>query len=180
MPALGARDARLFIHPAPVPPSPVLCSKWGALRAAMGHPEPWAINYMAIGNEVGLLLLHILEGEARWGLGWAGSAHWMGRAAKVQLGTSSWSEANRRHAHLPLPRPRLSVSAPYRFVPQDCGKPMYLQNYLLFFGALRARYPHLRLISNCDMGTDAPTGGQLGGGAGKGSGCGGPCNGVVL
>lgn len=28
-------------------------SRWGALRAAMGHPEPWQLNYMAIGNEVG-------------------------------------------------------------------------------------------------------------------------------
>ncbi|KAL4437047.1 hypothetical protein ABPG75_004186 [Micractinium tetrahymenae] len=65
-------------------------SKWGSLRAAMGHPEPWTINYMAIGNE-------------------------------------------------------------------DCGKWMYLNNYLLFFGAIRARYPHLTLISNCHMGQDAPT-----------------------
>ena len=30
------------------------CSKWGAVRAAMGHPEPWEINFMAIGNEVGV------------------------------------------------------------------------------------------------------------------------------
>lgn len=28
-------------------------SPWGSVRAAMGHPEPWALNYMAIGNEVG-------------------------------------------------------------------------------------------------------------------------------
>lgn len=27
-------------------------SKWGAVRAAMGHPDPWALNYLAIGNEV--------------------------------------------------------------------------------------------------------------------------------
>ena len=27
-------------------------SKWGSIRAAMGHPEPWRLNYMAIGNEV--------------------------------------------------------------------------------------------------------------------------------
>lgn len=27
-------------------------SKWGSVRAAMGHPEPWALNYLAIGNEV--------------------------------------------------------------------------------------------------------------------------------
>ena len=27
-------------------------SKWGALRASMGHPEPWVLNFMAIGNEV--------------------------------------------------------------------------------------------------------------------------------
>lgn len=27
-------------------------SPWGSLRAAMGHPEPWSIRFMAIGNEV--------------------------------------------------------------------------------------------------------------------------------
>ena len=27
-------------------------SRWGAARAAMGHPAPWALTYMAIGNEV--------------------------------------------------------------------------------------------------------------------------------
>jgi hypothetical protein len=26
-------------------------STWGRVRAAMGHPEPWALNYVAIGNE---------------------------------------------------------------------------------------------------------------------------------
>jgi hypothetical protein len=45
---------------------------------------------------------------------------------------------------------------------QECGtgwiKPSYLTNYLLFFGAVRARYPHMRLISNCDLGPDAPIG----------------------
>ncbi len=46
-------------------------------------------------------------------------------------------------------------------VPQDCGKPYYLQNYLIFFGAISAKYPHMRLIANCDMGQDAPTGGVL-------------------
>jgi alpha-N-arabinofuranosidase len=40
---------------------------------------------------------------------------------------------------------------------EDCGKPFYVQNYNLFYGALHAAYPHLRLISNCDMGTDGPT-----------------------
>ncbi|KAL4424426.1 hypothetical protein ABPG77_006364 [Micractinium sp. CCAP 211/92] len=40
---------------------------------------------------------------------------------------------------------------------EDCGRPFYVNNYLLFFGALRARYPHLTLISNCHMGQDAPT-----------------------
>ena len=34
---------------------------------------------------------------------------------------------------------------------------MYLNNYIAFFGALSARYPHLRLVANCDMGQDAPT-----------------------
>ena len=39
---------------------------------------------------------------------------------------------------------------------------MYLNNYLAFFGAIRAKYPHMRLIANCDMGQDAPTGGAAG------------------
>eukprot|EP00887_Chlorella_sp_A99_P005257 scaffold1.g5257.t1 len=39
----------------------------------------------------------------------------------------------------------------------DCGKPYYLNSYLAFFGAIRARYPHMRLVANCDMGADAPT-----------------------
>jgi alpha-N-arabinofuranosidase len=40
---------------------------------------------------------------------------------------------------------------------EDCGKPFYVQNYNLFYGALHAVYPHMRLISNCDMGDDGPT-----------------------
>jgi len=28
-------------------------STWGSIRASMGRPEPWTMNYMAIGNEVG-------------------------------------------------------------------------------------------------------------------------------
>lgn len=27
-------------------------SRWGAVRAAMGHPAPWNLTYFAIGNEV--------------------------------------------------------------------------------------------------------------------------------
>ena len=27
-------------------------SEWGSLRAKMGHPQPWQLNYFAIGNEV--------------------------------------------------------------------------------------------------------------------------------
>jgi alpha-L-arabinofuranosidase len=30
-------------------------SKWGSMRAAMGHADPWALNYLAIGNEVGVV-----------------------------------------------------------------------------------------------------------------------------
>lgn len=40
---------------------------------------------------------------------------------------------------------------------EDCWYGQYRPNYLLFFGAIRARYPHITLISNCDMGQDAPT-----------------------
>ncbi|KAL0055122.1 hypothetical protein WJX82_007357 [Trebouxia sp. C0006] len=65
-------------------------SEWGSLRAKMGHPQPWQLNYFAIGNE-------------------------------------------------------------------DCGKPWYVENYIAFFAAIRALYPHMRLISNCDMDPHAPT-----------------------
>ena len=34
-------------------------SEWGSLRASMGHPEPWQLNYFAIGNEVVHCLLHL-------------------------------------------------------------------------------------------------------------------------
>ena len=27
-------------------------STWGSVRAKMGHPEPWGLRYVAIGNEV--------------------------------------------------------------------------------------------------------------------------------
>ena len=27
-------------------------SEWGSLRAKMGHPDPWHLDYFAIGNEV--------------------------------------------------------------------------------------------------------------------------------
>ena len=40
---------------------------------------------------------------------------------------------------------------------QDCGKPWYVENYIAIFAAIRARYPHMRLISNCDMEVHAPT-----------------------
>lgn len=56
----AASTAQLLLNRRPLnrrarlPPAPALhCrSKWGAVRAAMGHPEPWALNSMAIGNEV--------------------------------------------------------------------------------------------------------------------------------
>ena len=27
-------------------------TQWGRLRAEMGHPEPWSLTYIGIGNEV--------------------------------------------------------------------------------------------------------------------------------
>ncbi|DBA87466.1 TPA: aspartate-semialdehyde dehydrogenase-like protein [Trebouxia sp. C0004] len=40
---------------------------------------------------------------------------------------------------------------------EDCGKPWYVENYIAFFTAIRSKYPHMRLISNCDMADHAPT-----------------------
>ncbi|KAJ0977953.1 hypothetical protein J5N97_013427 [Dioscorea zingiberensis] len=58
-------------------------SKWGSVRAAMGHHEPFELKYIAIGNE-------------------------------------------------------------------DCGKKNYRGNYLKFYHAIKAAYPDIQLISNCD------------------------------
>lgn len=30
-------------------------STWGSVRASMGHPQPWGLRYVAIGNEVSCL-----------------------------------------------------------------------------------------------------------------------------
>ncbi|KMZ70992.1 Arabinoxylan arabinofuranohydrolase, family GH51 [Zostera marina] len=58
-------------------------SKWGSVRAAMGHPETFNLEYVAIGNE-------------------------------------------------------------------DCEKEYYQANYVIFYKALKAAYPDIRLVSNCD------------------------------
>ncbi|KAL3679004.1 hypothetical protein R1sor_021960 [Riccia sorocarpa] len=63
-------------------------SKWGRVRAAMGHPEPFPLNHIAIGNE-------------------------------------------------------------------DCYRPWYRENYMAFYNAIRAAYPEIKLISNCDA-TNGP------------------------
>ncbi|THU70377.1 hypothetical protein C4D60_Mb08t24340 [Musa balbisiana] len=58
-------------------------SKWGSVRAGMGHPEPFQLEYVAIGNE-------------------------------------------------------------------DCGKKFYKGNYMKFYYAIKAAYPDIKIISNCD------------------------------
>ncbi|KAJ4971892.1 hypothetical protein NE237_004991 [Protea cynaroides] len=58
-------------------------SKWGSVRAAMGHPEPFNLKYVAIGNE-------------------------------------------------------------------DCRKKNYKGNYLKFYYAIKAAYPDIKIITNCD------------------------------
>jgi len=40
---------------------------------------------------------------------------------------------------------------------QDCGKPFYTSNYIALYNAIIQRYPHMRLIANCEMGNEAPT-----------------------
>ncbi|KAI0511658.1 hypothetical protein KFK09_012288 [Dendrobium nobile] len=63
-------------------------STWGLLRAAMGHPEPFELKYVAVGNE-------------------------------------------------------------------DCGKKNYRGNYLKFYYAIKAAYPDIKIITNCD-GSSSP------------------------
>ncbi|KAL2613771.1 hypothetical protein R1flu_025463 [Riccia fluitans] len=63
-------------------------TQWGALRAAMGHPDPFPLYHIAIGNE-------------------------------------------------------------------DCWKPWYQENYMAFYSAIKAAYPDIKLISNCDA-TNGP------------------------
>ena len=61
-------------------------TKWGAMREAMGHPAPFRLDYLAIGNE--------------------------------------------------------NCQGP--------GAPTYLKYYPVFYQRLKAAYPHLQLISNCN------------------------------
>lgn len=61
-------------------------STWGSLRASMGHPEPFPLQYIAVGNE-------------------------------------------------------------------DCWRPNYEGNYLEFYAAIKAAYPDMYVISNCDATT---------------------------
>ncbi|KAL3679003.1 hypothetical protein R1sor_021959 [Riccia sorocarpa] len=63
-------------------------SQWGAVRASMGHPDPFPLKHIAIGNE-------------------------------------------------------------------DCWKPWYRENYMAFYNAIKAAYPDIKLISNCDA-TNGP------------------------
>ncbi|XP_042389874.1 alpha-L-arabinofuranosidase 1-like isoform X1 [Zingiber officinale] len=63
-------------------------SKWGSVRAEMGHPEPFQLEYVAVGNE-------------------------------------------------------------------DCWKKNYRGNYLKFYYAIKAVYPDIKIISNCD-GSSSP------------------------
>ncbi len=39
-------------------------STWGSVRAEMGHKDPWDLNYVAIGNEVGKLPTKLVSVEA--------------------------------------------------------------------------------------------------------------------
>ncbi|CAL8462764.1 g2297 [Coccomyxa elongata] len=40
---------------------------------------------------------------------------------------------------------------------EDCGHPSYVGNYISFYFAIKAHYPHMQLIANCPMGDAAPT-----------------------
>ncbi|XP_020108571.1 alpha-L-arabinofuranosidase 1-like isoform X1 [Ananas comosus] len=58
-------------------------SQWGSIRATMGHPEPFQLNYVSLGN-------------------------------------------------------------------QDCWKKQYIENYLKFYSAIKAAYPDIKIVTNCD------------------------------
>lgn len=39
-------------------------TRWGRLRAEMGHPEPWSLSYIGVGNEViALIFLCFNQGK---------------------------------------------------------------------------------------------------------------------
>ena len=131
-------------------------TRWGALRAAMGHLEPWALNYIGIGNEA--------RGCAVLGLLCRGSLGHL-RKKLLCVAATGRQHLNRVvHAHA-MALALGTASKDWESKPvrgccgcaQDCGKPFYVQNYNVFFGAIRALYPHMRLVANCHMGQDAPT-----------------------
>ncbi len=76
----------------------------------------------------------------------------------MELAPSVSQSPRALHASTSIPLSCYSITWSEHFsLLQDCGKPWYVENYIAFFTAIRSKYPHMRLISNCDMTDHAPT-----------------------
>lgn len=67
-------------------------SPWGAVRATMGHREPWRLDYLAIGNEVRWGWLVLGEGRrqpADAGCWRVAAGRWLGRWGRSHLSRQS-------------------------------------------------------------------------------------------
>lgn len=152
-----ARDcAVLAAEPPALRPAPPAAVAWGASLI----PRPPLRPAAARGARC----------VSRWGTqspgpstGWPSAMRWVQQpcvCACVRACVAGGAGCGSRHPAGVQRSPAESVSraagdpaaAPIVPQTQDCGKPFYVQNYVAFFAAIRARYPHMRLVSNCDMG----------------------------
>lgn len=95
----------------------------------------WNLTWMAIGNEVGLHACKM----------------WRSAQASAIAVVFCCELRDLAPKNMLLIKYMLFLAATS---PQDCGKPFYLNNYLAFFGAIRAKYPHMvrgpaRLLLMC-------------------------------
>ncbi|KAG6538094.1 hypothetical protein ZIOFF_003197 [Zingiber officinale] len=113
-------------------------SKWGSVRAEMGHPEPFQLEYVAVGN------------EDCWKKNYRGQS------------TTAVEEMTGENAEVDLPNWDESLWIAHR-ASIILGKATTIShihagmtwNYLKFYYAIKAVYPDIKIISNCD-GSSSP------------------------
>ena len=97
-------------------------STWGSLRAKMGHPKPFNLKYVAIGNE---------NCGFRTYRGMCMHSHFVPHLSKLLTKISI----------------RINNYLLIYFPNYYC---CYTGNYLKFYEALKKAYPDIKAISNCD------------------------------
>ena len=119
-------------------------SRWGSLRAAMGHPQPWNVSFMAIGNEVGAQRGGGAGGYRSGAEGWCGAGGQALNAPNKVGRAGRQAEASTASRMRPLPvagvRAALGSAGVQALLPQQL--PGFLRCHP---GRLPAYAPHRQL-----------------------------------